>query len=283
MDRRYDDYDRQGGRREGDRYASSNPGDYRPSRSSRQDRMDPGSEYDSRNRDYEYDYESSRDRYGDNHRYERRDDYDRRESRRDRYEGSGSGRSGGSEGVREPPRRPAPRPSGRPREIGYDRDTRGSERDESYSVSRYHRPDHIPDRSAPLPPPPSRAYEDDDNVVYDNEGNLYHEREPSPPPRRAAPAPRPPKKDGLQGLIGIVNKIQEVFAVVGNNVLDMPQIAVVGGQSSGKSSVLENIVGKDFLPRGSGIVTRRPLILQLIYDDTIDRGMSISSPSLCSN
>ena len=33
----------------------------------------------------------------------------------------------------------------------------------------------------------------------------------------------------------------------------------------GKSSVLENIVGRDFLPRGSGIVTRRPLILQLIY------------------
>ncbi|KVH97314.1 Dynamin [Cynara cardunculus var. scolymus] len=34
-------------------------------------------------------------------------------------------------------------------------------------------------------------------------------------------------------------------------------------QSSGKSSVLESIVGKDFLPRGSGIVTRRPLVLQL--------------------
>ena len=42
------------------------------------------------------------------------------------------------------------------------------------------------------------------------------------------------------------------------------KIAVVGSQSSGKSSVLENIVGKDFLPRGSGIVTRRPLVLQLI-------------------
>jgi dynamin 1-like protein len=38
----------------------------------------------------------------------------------------------------------------------------------------------------------------------------------------------------------------------------------VGSQSAGKSSVLENIVGRDFLPRGSGIVTRRPLILQLI-------------------
>jgi hypothetical protein len=34
-------------------------------------------------------------------------------------------------------------------------------------------------------------------------------------------------------------------------------------QSSGKSSVLESIVGRDFLPRGSGIVTRRPLVLQL--------------------
>lgn len=46
--------------------------------------------------------------------------------------------------------------------------------------------------------------------------------------------------------------------------VDLPQITVVGSQSSGKSSVLENIVGRDFLPRGTGIVTRRPLILQLI-------------------
>lgn len=28
--------------------------------------------------------------------------------------------------------------------------------------------------------------------------------------------------------------------------------------------MLENIVGRDFLPRGSGVVTRRPLVLQLI-------------------
>ncbi|KAJ0948529.1 putative dynamin central domain, dynamin, GTPase region, GTPase effector domain, Dynamin superfamily [Helianthus annuus] len=38
-------------------------------------------------------------------------------------------------------------------------------------------------------------------------------------------------------------------------------------QSSGKSSVLESIVGRDFLPRGSGIVTRRPLVLQLHKTD----------------
>lgn len=48
------------------------------------------------------------------------------------------------------------------------------------------------------------------------------------------------------------------------NPIDLPQITVVGSQSSGKSSVLENIVGRDFLPRGTGIVTRRPLVLQLI-------------------
>jgi dynamin 1-like protein len=47
---------------------------------------------------------------------------------------------------------------------------------------------------------------------------------------------------------------------------------VVGSQSSGKSSVLENIVGRDFLPRGSGIVTRRPLILQLINIPLEDEG-----------
>ncbi|KAK4204342.1 Dynamin central region-domain-containing protein [Triangularia verruculosa] len=66
-------------------------------------------------------------------------------------------------------------------------------------------------------------------------------------------------------LIKLVNKLQDVFTTVGvNNPIDLPQIVVVGSQSSGKSSVLENIVGRDFLPRGSGIVTRRPLVLQLI-------------------
>ncbi|XP_016411663.1 dynamin-1a isoform X4 [Sinocyclocheilus rhinocerous] len=59
--------------------------------------------------------------------------------------------------------------------------------------------------------------------------------------------------------------MQDAFSAIGQNAdLDLPQIAVVGGQSAGKSSVLENFVGKDFLPRGSGIVTRRPLVLQLI-------------------
>ncbi|XP_033827682.1 dynamin-3 isoform X1 [Periophthalmus magnuspinnatus] len=70
---------------------------------------------------------------------------------------------------------------------------------------------------------------------------------------------------GMEDLIPLINKLQDAFSSIGQTAnLDLPQIAVVGGQSAGKSSVLENFVGRDFLPRGSGIVTRRPLILQLI-------------------
>lgn len=43
----------------------------------------------------------------------------------------------------------------------------------------------------------------------------------------------------------------------------LPKIVVVGGQSSGKSSVLESVVGKDFLPRGTDIVTKRPLVVTM--------------------
>lgn len=68
-------------------------------------------------------------------------------------------------------------------------------------------------------------------------------------------------------IVATVNKLQDVFTAVGSSAaqIDLPQICVLGSQSSGKSSVLENIVGRDFLPRGSGIVTRRPLVLQLIH------------------
>ncbi|KAF7359232.1 Vacuolar protein sorting-associated protein 1 [Mycena sanguinolenta] len=70
---------------------------------------------------------------------------------------------------------------------------------------------------------------------------------------------------GLE-IVATINKLQDVFTTVGSSAtqIDLPQICVLGSQSSGKSSVLENIVGRDFLPRGSGIVTRRPLVLQLI-------------------
>ncbi|XP_042425113.1 dynamin-related protein 12A-like isoform X2 [Zingiber officinale] len=76
----------------------------------------------------------------------------------------------------------------------------------------------------------------------------------------------------MENLISLVNNIQRACTALGDHGEEsslptlwdsLPAIAVVGGQSSGKSSVLESVVGKDFLPRGSGIVTRRPLVLQL--------------------
>ncbi|RLV93789.1 Dynamin-related protein DNM1 [Spathaspora sp. JA1] len=79
----------------------------------------------------------------------------------------------------------------------------------------------------------------------------------------------------LQDLIPVVNKLQDIITTTQLADIDLPILAVVGSQSCGKSSVLENIVGKDFLPRGTGIVTRRPLVLQLINvsEDEDDSGV----------
>ncbi|XP_026167605.1 dynamin-1-like protein isoform X2 [Mastacembelus armatus] len=75
----------------------------------------------------------------------------------------------------------------------------------------------------------------------------------------------------MEALIPVINKLQDVFNTVGADIIQLPQIVVVGTQSSGKSSVLESLVGRDILPRGTGIVTRRPLILQLVHIDPEDR------------
>ncbi|XP_063867052.1 dynamin-1-like protein isoform X3 [Scylla paramamosain] len=74
----------------------------------------------------------------------------------------------------------------------------------------------------------------------------------------------------MEALIPIINKLQDVFNTVGADSLQLPQIVVVGSQSAGKSSVLESLVGRSFLPRGTGIVTRRPLVLQLVYTTSED-------------
>ena len=81
-------------------------------------------------------------------------------------------------------------------------------------------------------------------------------------------------------LIPAINRVQDAFANAGGLTfqLDLPQVAVVGSQSSGKSSVLESLVGRDFLPRGPDICTRRPLVLQLVSIRGTRRDEFVQSP-----
>ena len=60
-------------------------------------------------------------------------------------------------------------------------------------------------------------------------------------------------------------EIRSILQMVGqSNALVLPSIVVIGSQSSGKSSVLEAIVGHEFLPKGSNMITRRPIELTLV-------------------
>jgi vacuolar protein sorting-associated protein 1 len=51
----------------------------------------------------------------------------------------------------------------------------------------------------------------------------------------------------LRKLVTLIDELRDVGL---QEYINLPRIAVLGSQSSGKSSVLESIVGLDFLPRG---------------------------------
>lgn len=62
-------------------------------------------------------------------------------------------------------------------------------------------------------------------------------------------------------MISLVDKLRDFHL---NDYISLPRIAVLGEQSAGKSSLLESVCGLNFLPRGTGIVTRRPLELRMV-------------------
>ncbi|CAO3594171.1 unnamed protein product [Absidia cylindrospora] len=70
-------------------------------------------------------------------------------------------------------------------------------------------------------------------------------------------------------LMMLTKKLIEIRSILlsidHNETLKLPSIVVVGSQSSGKSSVLEAIVGHEFLPKGTNMVTRRPIELTLVH------------------
>ena len=73
------------------------------------------------------------------------------------------------------------------------------------------------------------------------------------------------KDDQMMMLTKKMIEIRSILNNVGQGgALTLPSIVVIGSQSSGKSSVLEAIVGHEFLPKGSNMVTRRPIELTLV-------------------
>lgn len=73
------------------------------------------------------------------------------------------------------------------------------------------------------------------------------------------------RDDQMMMLTKKMIQIRSLLQTVGQSEqLTLPSIVVIGSQSSGKSSVLEAIVGHEFLPKGSNMVTRRPIELTLV-------------------
>ncbi|BGP57645.1 mitochondrial dynamin GTPase Msp1 [Rhodotorula sphaerocarpa] len=78
-----------------------------------------------------------------------------------------------------------------------------------------------------------------------------------------------PSDDSNEDLMLLTRKLIEIRSIllsIGEEAgLTLPSLVVIGSQSSGKSSVLEAIVGREFLPKGDNMVTRRPIELTLIH------------------
>ena len=56
---------------------------------------------------------------------------------------------------------------------------------------------------------------------------------------------------GLRQLVGEMMKLTDSLPPdYDTDVLDLPRIVVIGSQSCGKSSVIESLVGQEFIPRG---------------------------------
>mmetsp|Transcript_27758 Transcript_27758/g.73639 ORF Transcript_27758/g.73639 Transcript_27758/m.73639 type:complete len:639 (-) Transcript_27758:131-2047(-) len=63
--------------------------------------------------------------------------------------------------------------------------------------------------------------------------------------------------------------LQRIRSIAGGTRLDLPQICVVGDQSSGKSSLLAETTGINF-PVNSGICTRAPIVVECKSDVNLD-------------
>lgn len=79
----------------------------------------------------------------------------------------------------------------------------------------------------------------------------------------------------------MLEKVDKLFACGVGDLVNLPQIVVVGDQSSGKSSVLEGLIKKP-LPRDSGLCTR--FATQIVFRRATEERVRVSIvPSLDSS
>ena len=70
----------------------------------------------------------------------------------------------------------------------------------------------------------------------------------------------------MESLFAQVNEVQDMLSKASiHDLIQLPEIIVVGEQSAGKSSVLQSIIEKEILPKGRGIVTRCPIRIRMNY------------------
>ena len=65
---------------------------------------------------------------------------------------------------------------------------------------------------------------------------------------------------------GVIKALHRVQSILGHT-FQAPRLVLVGDQSSGKTSLLEAIIGKDISHKDNTMATRRPLLLSLLRSD----------------
>lgn len=112
------------------------------------------------------------------------------------------------------------------------------------------------------PEPPKQSRVVGTAAVAGSAAAYGYDQSPEDDPRNEQESAR---DDQMMVLTKKMIEIRSILQTIGQgNALTLPSIVVIGSQSSGKSSVLEAIVGHEFLPKGANMVTRRPIELTLV-------------------
>eukprot|EP00047_Mylnosiga_fluctuans_P018199 m.68135 g.68135 ORF g.68135 m.68135 type:complete len:729 (-) comp7484_c0_seq2:77-2263(-) len=77
----------------------------------------------------------------------------------------------------------------------------------------------------------------------------------------------------VRELLDVIDQLRELFHDKRDGIT-LPAIAVIGNQSSGKSSVLERLSGVE-LPRGEGMVTKCALVLRMCCDPDLKEPFAV--------